>query len=188
MMKQDDTSLGARGLETKFVALSALDQTGEGGRLHGYASVFGVPDRSGDVVRPGAFRRSLAALAAEGRRVKFLWQHDPAWPIGIWSDVREDAKGLLVTGEILAQVSRGADALALMQSGAIDGLSIGYRTVKSEPNPETGGRILTEIDLWEVSLVTFPMLPAARATLGETRPMATADNFSLALAEALARA
>jgi len=173
------------GLETKFVALQALEETGETGRIHGYASLFGEPDQSGDVVRPGAFRASLDALKAAGRRVKFLWQHDPATPIGLWSDVHEDAKGLVVTGEILPQVTRGSDALALMQAGAIDGLSIGYRTVRAEPNPETGGRVLAEIDLWEVSLVTFPMLPAARAMLGETSPV---SSMEAALAEALAGA
>ena len=152
------------------------------GRIHGYASLFGAPDQNGDVVMPGAFAASLAALAAAGRKVKFLWQHDPACPIGVWSEVLEDGRGLLVTGEILAQVSHGTDALALLEAGAIDGLSIGYRTVKAEPNPETGGRNLHEIDLWEVSLVTFPMLPAARAMLGAVQP---SDVMELALAEAM---
>jgi len=173
------------GLETKFVALSALDEVGEAGRIQGYASLFGEADQQGDVVRPGAFQASLLALSRAGRRVKFLWQHDPATPIGIWTEVREDARGLVVTGEILPQVTRGADALALMQAGAIDGLSIGYRTIRAEKNPETGGRLLTEIDLWEVSLVTFPMLPAARAMLGETEPL---TSIEAALAEALAGA
>ncbi|MEM7505513.1 MAG: HK97 family phage prohead protease [Pseudomonadota bacterium] len=170
------------GLETKFVAVSDLAEIGTDGRVHGYASIFGEPDQSGDVVMPGAFQRSLSALAGAGRKVKFLWQHDPACPIGVWLDVREDQKGLLVTGEILAQVSHGTDALALMAAGAIDGLSIGYRTVKAEANPATGGRNLHEIDLWEVSLVTFPMLPAARAMLGAVTP---SDVMELALAEAL---
>lgn len=181
---------GPTGLETKFVALSALEETGDAGRLHGYASIFGVPDQQGDIVRQGAFRASLDALHRAGRRVKFLWQHDPATPIGVWSEVREDARGLMVTGEILSGVTRGQDAIQLMRAGAIDGLSIGYRTIRAEPNRETGGRILTEIDLWEVSLVTFPMLPAARAMLGDTRPVAGEREPSMeaALAEALAGA
>lgn len=185
MLRHSASGPAGPGLETKFVALSALEETGESGRIHGYASVFGTPDAQGDVVRPGAFRDSLDALARAGRRVKFLWQHDPATPIGVWTEVREDARGLIVTGEILSRVTRGADALALMQAGAIDGLSIGYRAVRAEANRETGGRTLTEIDLWEVSLVTFPMLPAARATLGETAP---AEGIEAALAAALAGA
>ena len=168
------------GLETKFVSVSDLAEI-TNGRIHGYASLFGQPDQNGDVVMPGAFAKSLAALAAAGRKVKFLWQHDPACPIGVWSEVAEDTTGLLVTGEILAQVSHGTDALALLEAGAIDGLSIGYRTVRAEPNPETGGRNLHEIDLWEVSLVTFPMLPAARAMLGAVEP---SDIMEQALAEA----
>ncbi|MEM0943741.1 MAG: HK97 family phage prohead protease [Pseudomonadota bacterium] len=166
----------------KFTALADLVSAGESGRIEGYASRFGEPDQSGDVVMKGAFQASLRRLAKAGRRVKFLWQHDPALPIGVWHEVAEDAQGLKVDGEILSAVTKGSDALALMQAGAIDGLSIGYRTIKAEPNRETGGRNLIEIDLWEVSLVTFPMLPTARAMLGAVTP---ADVMELALAEAL---
>ena len=90
-----------------------------------------------------------------------LWQHDPAQPIGVWDEVREDAKGLWVKGRILTDVARGREAAALIGAGAIDGLSIGYRTVKSRKD-DKGGRLLSELELWEVSLVTFPMLPDAR--------------------------
>lgn len=168
------------GLETKFMPVAALDE--EGALLTGYASLFGQPDQGGDVVVPGAFHRSLTALAAAGRRVKFLWQHDPTRPIGVWRDVREDAYGLHVTGEIIADIAQGAEALALLGIGAIDGLSIGYRTIRSSENRETGGRNLLEIDLWEVSLVTFPMLPTARASLSPPRQ---AEDMVQALAEAL---
>lgn len=181
-MKVHVTSARRSGLETKFVALAGLPEMGATGRIEGYASLFGEPDQGGDVVMPGAFRQSLDRLADAGRKVKFLWQHDPATPIGVWSNVTEDERGLLVSGEILTRVARGADALALLKAGAIDGLSIGYRTVKAEPNPATGGRNLREIDLWEVSLVTFPMLPTARAMLEEVTP---SDVMELALAQAL---
>jgi HK97 family phage prohead protease len=134
----------------------------EGGVVEGYASVFGVRDQGGDVVQGGAYAASLARLAAAGRRVKMLWQHDPAQPIGVWDEVREDARGLWVRGRILDAVTQGREALALMAAGAIDGLSIGYRTVRAERDGK-GQRLLNEIDLWEVSLVTFPMLPEARA-------------------------
>lgn len=174
--------LSPLGLETKFVPVTEFADCGEGATVSGYASIFGQPDQGGDVVVPGAFDRSLQMLARAGRRVKFLWQHDPARPIGVWGRVAEDATGLHVTGEILGGIAQGAEALALLRAGAIDGLSIGYRTVRSAENRETGGRNLIELDLWEVSLVTFPMLPTARASLGSSTP---ADEMVLALAEAL---
>ena len=90
-----------------------------------------------------------------------LWQHDPAQPIGIWDEVREDGRGLYVKGRLLDSVEKGREAAALIEAGAIDGLSIGYRTVKATKNTK-GQRLLTELELWEVSLVTFPMLPSAR--------------------------
>ncbi len=109
----------------------------------------------------GAYARSLKRLAVSGGRVKMLWQHDPAEPIGIWEEVREDAKGLFVKGRLLPDVARAREAAALIGAGAIDGLSIGYRTVTAEKDGK-GQRHLRELDLWEVSLVTFPMLPEAR--------------------------
>ena len=172
------------GLERKYTALSALTETGEIGRLKGYASRFGEPDQSGDVVAPGAFTNSLERLKAAGRSVKFLWQHDPARPIGVWRQVLENKTGLWVSGEVLTDLQLGQEAALLMQAGAIDGLSIGYRVVRAEPNRETGGRTLLEIDLWEVSLVTFPMLPTARAQAGTKQPAVT-DDIAAALAEAL---
>jgi hypothetical protein len=139
----------------------------DGRTVEGYASVFGVRDQGGDVVSPGAYAASLKALAGAGRRVKMLWQHDPQAPIGVWDEVREDARGLWVKGRILTEVARGAEAAALLAAGAIDGLSIGYRTVKAEKSA-AGERKLVELELWEVSLVTFPMLPEARvAAKGE---------------------
>ena len=149
------------GLETKFSRLTGVAETAEGLRIEGYASLFGVADQGGDVVEAGAYARSLKRLGASGGRVKMLWQHDPAEPIGIWEEVREDAKGLFVKGRLLPDVARAREAAALIGAGAIDGLSIGYRTVTAEKDGK-GQRHLRELDLWEVSLVTFPMLPEAR--------------------------
>ena len=146
-------------LDHKFVA--AAPDVQQDGTFKGYASLFGVRDQGGDVVLPGAYAESLKALAAAGRRVKMLWQHDPTQPIGVWDEVREDATGLWVKGRILGDVEKGREAVALLAAGAIDGLSIGYRTVTSERDGK-GQRLLTELELWEVSLVTFPMLPEAR--------------------------
>ncbi len=142
----------------------------EGGtRLSGYASVFGVRDRGGDVVMPGAYAAGLDRMAKAGGRVRMLWQHDPAQPIGVWDLVAEDAHGLKVEGRLLPDVARGREAAALMAAGAVDGLSIGYRTLRSEKLPG-GGRKLLEVELWEVSLVTFPMLAVARAAAKSTNP------------------
>lgn len=133
----------------------------EGRVVAGYASLFGVKDQGGDVVAKGAYGASLARLAAKGGRVKMLWQHDPGHPIGVWDEVREDDQGLWVKGRILTEVEKGREAAALLTAGAIDGLSIGYRTVRAERDGK-GRRLLQELELWEVSLVTFPMLPEAR--------------------------
>ena len=135
----------------------------DGRVIEGYASVFGRRDQGGDVVLPGAYAVSLKAMAKADRRVKMLWQHDPAQPIGIWDEVKEDANGLWVKGRLLPEVAKGREAVALLEAGAIDGLSIGYRTVKAEKDGK-GQRLLSELELWEVSLVTFPMLPEARVS------------------------
>lgn len=135
----------------------------DGTEIEGYASLFGRRDQGGDVVAAGAYTASLAALIKAGRRVKMLWQHDPGQPIGVWDEVREDARGLWVKGRILTEVDKGREAAALLAAGAIDGLSIGYRTVRAERDGK-GQRMLSELELWEVSLVTFPMLPEARVT------------------------
>lgn len=149
------------GLETKFAAAEEGLHLIDGSVIEGYASLFDTTDRGGDIVCKGAYASSLAANAAAGRRIKMLWQHDPGAPIGVWDEIREDGRGLWVKGRILGAVERGREAAALVEAGAIDGLSIGYRTLKASKN-EQGQRLLKEVELWEVSLVTFPMLPQAR--------------------------
>jgi uncharacterized protein len=133
----------------------------EAGEFEGYGSTFGNVDSTYDMVAPGAFAATLKEKGASG--VKMLYQHDPSMPIGVWDTMKEDDHGLYVKGTIIKEVPEGAKALALMKAGAIDGLSIGFRTVKSEW-PENGGgyRIIKEVDLWEVSVVTFPANPKAR--------------------------
>ncbi len=149
------------GLEVKFVSLGETESVEGGLQVEGYASFFGELDRGGDVVARGAYGKSLEALQSKGGQVKMLWQHDPTQPIGIWDEVREDDRGLFVKGRILDEVEKGREAAALIAAGAIDGLSIGYRTVKATKD-DKGRRLLNELELWEVSLVTFPMLPSAR--------------------------
>lgn len=148
-------------LERKFARFGdGLDVT-DGCEIAGYASLFGQGDQGGDVVGKGAYAGSLKQTAKDGRKIKMLWQHDPMQPIGVWDEVREDATGLWVKGRLLEATQKGREAAALIEAGAIDGLSIGYRTLKASKN-DKGQRLLTELELWEVSLVTFPMLPSAR--------------------------
>ncbi|MBZ4024033.1 peptidase U35 [Rhodobacter sp. TJ_12] len=157
------------GLERKFCRGVKPVQLAEGLRIEGYASLFGEPDRGGDVVQPGAYADSLARIAARGGSVKMLWQHDPSQPIGVWDEIAEDARGLRVKGRLLPRVARAREAAALVSAGAIDGLSIGYRTIRADRNAQ-GQRLLAELDLWEVSLVTFPMLGTARVAAKATAP------------------
>lgn len=149
------------GLERKFARFGDALSVSDAHEISGYASVFGAADQGDDIVEPGAYTASLDALNKKGSSVKMLWQHDPTQPIGIWDEVREDAKGLWVKGRLLDTVEKGREAIALIEVGAIDGLSIGYRTRKSTKNSK-GQRLLKELELWEVSLVTFPMLSSAR--------------------------
>jgi uncharacterized protein len=132
------------------------------GQFEGYASLWRVPDLSKDVVEPGAFRDSIARRGVSG--VRLLWQHDPSEPIGRWLSLSEDVAGLRVRGSLNLAVARAREIRALMQEGAIDGLSIGFKTVKARADARTGLRHLMSVDLWEISLVTFPMLPQARVS------------------------
>ncbi len=159
---QETLNSPASGLELKFRQFGEdLTVKEDGMVIEGYASLFGARDQGGDTVEAGAYASSLASLQAGNIRVKMLWQHDPGQPIGVWDEIREDARGLWVKGRLLDGVARAREAGALIQAGAIDGLSIGYRTKRAAK--QTGGqRLLTELELWEVSLVTFPMLPSAR--------------------------
>ena len=131
--------------------------------IEGYASLFWARDFNDDVVASGAFAASLAKTPPG--RVKMLNQHDVSAPIGVWDAVEEDASGLYVRGRILGASPQGRLAAALVQAGALDGLSIGFRAVKARKDGSGRLRVLTEIDLWEVSLVTFPMLPGARLSV-----------------------
>lgn len=167
------------GLEMKFCRFDEELTVSKGQKIEGYASLFGACDQGGDIVEPGAYGRSLKALGTAGRRVKMLWQHDPSEPIGIWDEVREDARGLFVKGRLLPDVARAREAAALIEAGAIDGLSIGYRTVRATKDDQ-GRRLLSEVELWEVSLVTFPMLPQARVANAEAEEAKGSDLRELA--------
>lgn len=142
-------------LEFKRVALEL--RADDAGVIEGYGSVFGGLDSYGDTIIPGAFQKSISA-----KRPKMLWQHRMDMPIGVWDEIAEDAKGLRLKGR-LADTSYGQDARKLLRMGALDGLSIGFRAVGADRG-EGGTRILKEIDLVEVSVVTDPADPAATVT------------------------
>ncbi len=129
------------------------------GRFAGYASVFGAVDDGGDIVMSGAFRKSLGLRGKH--RVRMLFQHDPKEPVGIWDAIREDGFGLWVEGRLVPEVPCAEALRRLIARRAVDGLSIGFRTVKATRDGR-GHRKLWEVDLWEISVVTFPMMDQAR--------------------------
>ena len=117
-------------------------------------------DLGRDIVMPGAFRDSLTRRGAGG--VKLLYQHDPAQPLGQWQAMREDARGLRVEGQLDLNLPKARELAGLIERRLIDGLSIGFRTEIERKDPASGIRRLDRLDLWEISLVTFPLLPQAR--------------------------
>lgn len=139
-------------------------QMNETGQFEGYGSVFGVKDSYGEIVAAGAFTQSLAEHKAQGTLPALLWQHDSRQPIGAYVEMRQDNKGLFVKGQLALDVDGGRNAHALLKAGAINGLSIGFMPKKWEYNEEEDIRTLTEIDLWECSLVTFPANSGARVS------------------------
>lgn len=166
MADRDDARVFA-GAEAKFIALD-LKSVGSDGAFAGYASLFGREDLGRDVVMRGAFAESLKARGAGG--VRMLFQHDPAQPIGVWDEITEDAKGLFARGRMLPDVARAREVLSLMKAGALDGLSIGFKALKARRDAKSGVRRLEKIDLWEISVVTFPMLPDARVASFKRQP------------------
>jgi HK97 family phage prohead protease len=151
---QMNTTLSAP-FELKFLA--------ESGTFEGYASVFGVTDNMNDMIARGAFRASLAQWRVEGRLPPMLWQHDAAAPVGAWETMFEDSHGLFVKGRLfVADIARAREAYRLMKEKVVTGLSIGYRAKQSHADRATGARVLTEVELMEVSMVTFPANEMAR--------------------------
>jgi len=130
------------------------------GTVEGYASLFGEIDQARDMVMRGAFANTLASRGI--RRIPMLFQHDPSEPVGIWLELREDFRGLFARGRLIPEVARGRELISLLRAGAIDGLSIGFRASKARIDPKTRIRRLHAVDLWEISIVTFPLLAGAR--------------------------
>jgi len=171
--------------EVKYAPIN-VETINDEGIFQGYASLFNTVDLTKDKVVRGAFSKGLKHKSP--LNIKMLYQHNPSEPIGIWQVIKEDHKGLYVQGKLLKEIRRGKEVLALMRQGALDGLSIGYKTIRSRQTNKkttterTGGihpsntkngaiRELLEIDLYEISVVTFPMHPDARVQAVKTLAM-----------------
>ena len=143
-------------------AFCELKAEEEEGVFVGYGSVFGVKDLGNDVVERGAFQKSLNG--ASPKKIKMLWQHKSDTPIGVYEEIFEDSRGLKVKGKLALGTQGGSEAYELMKMGAIDGMSIGFRAdpAKQEYDSKNKRRILKELELMEISLVTFPMNQSAR--------------------------
>lgn len=150
-------------LQQRAVSLQ-IKAVGDEGVIEGYGSVFGVRDSYDDVIAKGAFAATIAAHKAAGTMPAMLWQHDASEPVGVFTDMSEDDTGLKITGRLCMEIDSGRKALALIKMSAISGLSIGFISRQWSYDQETDIRTLTEIDLWEVSLVTFPANGKARIT------------------------
>ncbi len=158
-----------RQFETKNIEFK-IDDVGDDGTFKGYGSIFDNVDSYNDIVKKGAFTKTLN----ERKNVKMLWQHDSREPIGVFTKVYEDDIGLVVEGKISLDVQRGKEAYALLKMDAIEGLSIGYSTIVSEYDSKTDIRELKELKLYEVSIVTFPA--NEKSTIDTVKSM---DNTSL---------
>lgn len=160
-------------MELKFMAATGL--------FEGYASVFNVTDSANDRIVPGAFADSLAQFRAERRLPPLLWQHNAAEPVGAWREMREDGHGLFVRGELFVDdIPLAREARKLLQEKVVTGLSIGYRVRASRRDEKSGGRVLTQVELLEVSLVTFPANAAARVSAVKAMPdLGAADTAAI---------
>lgn len=152
---------GAREVRSYALEIRATD---EDGTIEGYGSVFGQKDSYDDVIAKGAFAASLATHKSALTMPAMLWQHDSASPIGVWTDMTEDDNGLRVKGRLAMDTALGKEAYSLLKMGALNGLSIGFMSKQWQYDRDTDIRTLTEVELWEVSLVTFPAQSRARVT------------------------
>lgn len=145
-------------METSCHFFNVKTMTPEG-IFSGYASVYDVVDHQNDKVQRGAFQKSLERQASP----KMLWQHDPAQPIGKWDKVQEDSRGLYVEGRLFLSIQKAQEAYTLLKENVLEGLSIGYNVLQASRHK--GHRLLEEVRLFEISLVTFPANPGARVLM-----------------------
>jgi len=150
-------------LERRALAFELKDVE-ESGTFAGYGAVFGNVDLGRDLVTRGAFSDTLSAWRTKNKWPRMLWQHNMREPIGVWTEMREDDYGLFVRGKLTLKVVKAAEAYALLQDGAIDGLSIGYRAIDPEYDTDLNIRKLHKVVLHELSIVTLAMNEAAGVT------------------------
>jgi HK97 family phage prohead protease len=134
------------------------------GCFSGYASVFDEVDIQHDLVVRGAFQETLQEWKKKSQKPKMLWQHEAQDPIGLWHHLYEDQQGLYVDGQLLLEIERAREAYVLMKAGVLDSLSIGYRVVEAIQSKNKTLRLLTKLDLFEISLVTFAANEKAKVT------------------------
>jgi hypothetical protein len=146
-------------MDYKAIEFKLDDLAESTGVFSGYASVYNGRDQGGDKMMPEAFTKSLAGYAAKNRMPKMLWQHDPSQPVGVWTSMASDAHGLKMEGRLLLDLPKAKEINILMKAGAVDGLSIGYKAIDYDFIKEgtLRTRVLKEVELWETSIVTFPM-------------------------------
>lgn len=147
-----------------------VKEVDESGSFSGYLSVFGNVDSGGDIIAAGAFADSIKSWKARGQMPPVLWQHRTGEPLGPFIDMREDDHGLWVKGQLLVDdVPRAREARALLKARAITGMSIGYVTRDESMDRVTGIRTLKQIELYEGSIVTFPMNGLATVSAVKSR-------------------
>jgi Escherichia/Staphylococcus phage prohead protease len=176
-------------LELRFSGQEAAQ-----GVISGHASIFvgqpgGGPDSYGDVIAQSAFKATIAAHAAAGTMPVMLWSHDPAHPVGRWIDIREDDRGLFVRGQLNLQTSAGREAFEHLKARDIGGLSIGFQIAEGGFQRQAdGSRLLTAIELFEISLCAMPAARAARITEIKSDPGSRQELFTFLHQSGLSRA
>ena len=163
-----------------------LKALGDDGVFEGYGAVFGNQDSYGEVILPGAFKDSLRRWGESGSMPPVLWQHKRDEPLGLILEMEEDDRGLFIRGQLLIkEVQRAKEAHSLLKNRAISGLSIGYVPVVDEYDRDEGIVYLKEIDLWEISVVTFPANPEAGVTTVKANNIKTIRDFEAVLRDEL---
>lgn len=148
-------------LDEEFEVKFAEEGGEDLGVIEGYASKFDILDRGGDIMKPGAFKASIAEWKRKKAMPPILWNHDPYTPIGVWTEMKEDAVGLYVKGQLLLDIPQAVVVRSLVKAKAVRGLSIGYEWIDRDYDRVSGARLLKRVNLWEISPVTFPMLTEA---------------------------
>lgn len=153
----EDAVMETKGFETSFEL-----KTSDDGVFEGHGAVFNKPDEFGDIIMPGAFKKSLRTHGR--RKVKMFLEHDRTKLLGVWEQLKEDGDGLFVKGRLLLELQTAKEVFILMKEGVLDSLSIGFRTILSQFDSKREGRNILELKLFEVSLVSIPAQMAALIT------------------------